>query len=101
MTGKKAKLEREVRHVLQGWADWHTRVDSDDENCAYLNGDGWDDADALACHTRDLLARLAAAPGDGTPPTVPPSASAAAVPGGNVPPPPGTIFMGSDWRSRA
>lgn len=57
-----AKLER----CLRGWLEWHKKADQGD-GCDYLNGKGWDDADALASTTMGLLAspRTAdAEPGD-------------------------------------
>lgn len=36
-----------LRAALKGWSDWYRFATRDDE-CEYLNGKGWDDAEALA-----------------------------------------------------
>jgi len=35
-----------LRRILKGWADWYRLATADDDN-EYLNGKGWDDAEAL------------------------------------------------------
>lgn len=49
-----------LRRVLKGWSDWYRFATRDDEN-EYLNGKGWDDAEALAEMTNSALTRLNAA----------------------------------------
>lgn len=44
------------RSTLKGWGDWYRLATADDE-CEYLNGKGWDDAEALASTTMGLLAK--------------------------------------------
>lgn len=54
-----------IKRCLNGWLGWYRKVDSDDD-CEYLNGKGWDDAEALASTTMGVLAALQspAAPSD-------------------------------------
>lgn len=46
---------RRLRSTLKGWGDWY-RFATRDDDCEYLNGKGWDDAEALASTTMGLLA---------------------------------------------
>lgn len=45
-----------LRSTLKAWGDWHRFATRDDEN-EYLNGKGWDDAEALASTTLGHLAK--------------------------------------------
>lgn len=42
------RAENEALHrLVKGWFDWHRFATADEDN-EYLNGKGWDDAEALA-----------------------------------------------------
>ena len=49
----------DLRRILKGWLDWHRFATAEDE-CEYLNGKGWDDAEALASSTMGKIAALEA-----------------------------------------
>ena len=48
------KRERRLHRILKGWADWYRFATADDD-CEYLNGKAWDDAEALADSTMAAL----------------------------------------------
>lgn len=52
-----------LRRNVRGWKRWHDRVENDAyDDCEYLNGNGWPDAEALASTAMGLLARQALDP---------------------------------------
>lgn len=57
------RAENEALHrLVKGWFDWHRFATADEDN-EYLNGKGWDDAEALAEMSRKYS--RAALEGDG------------------------------------
>jgi hypothetical protein len=53
LTKRVAELER----VMRGWLEWYNFATSDDD-CEYLNGRAWGDAEALASSTMGQIAAL-------------------------------------------
>lgn len=51
--------EREALRIIKAWLDWY-RFATGDDDCQYLNGKGWDDAEALASTSMGYLAALRA-----------------------------------------
>lgn len=57
LSAPQGEVERLARNV-RGWLKWRGLATADDDN-EYLNGKGWDDAEALASTSMGLLAALA------------------------------------------
>lgn len=47
--------ESALRAIARKWLNWLERADDPDDDCDYLNEDGWDDVRALAVETRAAL----------------------------------------------
>jgi hypothetical protein len=56
LTALRAQVEG-LRRNADAWVSWYELADAGDD-CEYLNGNGWPDAEALASTTMGLLASL-------------------------------------------